>query len=87
MRDKIVIMGGAYKIAKRPPVKRKKKKKGERQQRKSDRERIVNFRETNNAPMVISPESTIGSCCVLNILCLSHSYTNGPQGLDKTQSV
>ena len=50
MRDKIIIMEkGAYKIAKRSPVKNKKKKerkkKERKKKRKSDRERTADFGE------------------------------------------
>jgi hypothetical protein len=50
MRDKIIIMEkGAYKTAKRSPVKKKKKKerkkKERKKKRKSDRERTADFGE------------------------------------------
>jgi hypothetical protein len=59
MREKIVIMEkGAYKIAKRPPVKKNNKKNREK---RIERELQI-LEKTNNAPMAISLESTIGSC-------------------------
>jgi hypothetical protein len=59
MRDKIVIRGkGAYNTTKRP-LAQKKKKKGRDNIRLK---RSVEFRETNNALVAISLESTIGSC-------------------------
>jgi hypothetical protein len=42
--------------------------------------------KTNNAPMAISLESTIGSCWVLDMLFVLHSSTNWPEGLEGTQS-
>jgi hypothetical protein len=78
MRDKIVIMEkGAYKTAKRPPVKIKKKR---RRRRRKNREKRIErelqiFEKTNNSPVAISLESTVGSCCVLDMLFLLHSST------------
>ena len=54
---------GAYKTAKRPPVKKKEKKRKEKKQRKADKGRELQILEkTNNAPVAISLESTVGSC-------------------------
>jgi len=58
MRDKIVIMEkGAYKTAKRPPVKKNKKNREKRIKRE-----LQILEKTNNALMAISLESTVGSC-------------------------
>ena len=73
MRDKIVIRGkGAYNTTKRPPAQKKKEKGRDNIRLK----RSVEFRETNNALVAISLESTIGSCWVCDILFFSHSSTN-----------
>jgi hypothetical protein len=59
MREKIVIMEkGAYKTAKRPPVKKNNKKNREKRIKRE----LQILEKTNNAPMAISLESTIGSC-------------------------
>jgi hypothetical protein len=58
MRDKIVIRGkGAYNTTKRPLAQKKKKRRDNIRLKRS-----VEFRETNNALVAISLESTIGSC-------------------------
>jgi len=86
MRDKIGIMEkGAYKTAKRPLVKKKKKKEKNREKR-IERELQI-LEKTNNAPVSISMESTVGLCWVLDMLLVLHFFTNGPEGLDGTQSV
>ena len=52
----------AYKSAKRPLVKKKKKERKEKKQRKADKGRELQILEkTNNAPVAISRESTVGS--------------------------
>jgi len=85
MRDKIVIRGkGAYKTAKRPPIK---KKKVRHNRENSAGERSVEFGETNNASVAIYLEPTVGSCWGFDILFFSHSYTNWLEGLEGTQSV
>jgi len=87
IRDKIVIMEkDAYKTAKRPPVKIKKKKKKKNREKRIERELQI-LEKTNNAPVVISLESTVGSCCVLDMLFLLHSSTNWPEGLEDPKSV
>jgi len=53
----------------------------------SARERGAEFGRNNNTPVAISLASTVGSCCVFDILLLSHSYTNWPEGVEGTQSV
>jgi hypothetical protein len=66
--------------------KRKNKKKKKNRENRIERELQI-LEKTNNAPVIIYLESTVGSCCVLDMLFLSLSYTNGPEGLEGTQSV
>jgi len=61
MRDKIVIMEKrAYKTAKGPQLKKKKEEKN--REKRIKRESCRFWRKTNNAPVAISLESTVGSC-------------------------
>jgi len=86
MRDKIVIMEkGAYKTAKRPPVKKKTRRRKKIEKNRYKRELQI-LEKTNNSPVAISLESTVGSCCVLDMLCLLHSSTKWPEGLEGTLS-
>jgi hypothetical protein len=81
MREKIVIMEkGAYKTTKRPPVKIIKKNR----EKWIERELQI-LEKTKNAPVAISLEITVGSCCVLDMLFLLHSSTNKLKGLEATQ--
>jgi hypothetical protein len=81
MREKIVIMEkGAYKTTKRPPVKIIKKNREKRIERE-----LQILEKTKNAPVAISLEITVGSCCVLDMLFLLHSSTNKLKGLEATQ--
>jgi hypothetical protein len=63
-----------------PPVKKNKKKKKKKEKekkrkkkRKADRESCRFWSKTNNAPVAISLDSTVGSCYVLDMLFLLHS--------------
>jgi len=58
--------------------KRKNKKKKKNRENRIERELQI-LEKTNNAPVAIYLESTVGSCCVLDMLFLSLSYTNGPE--------
>ena len=61
MKNKIVIKGKyAFETAKRPPVQKKKETRDNKEN--SARERSAEFGGANNAPVVISLESTVGSC-------------------------
>ena len=63
---------GAYKTAKRLPVKKRKEKK-RKEQRKADKGRKLQIlKKTNNAHVAISLESIVVSCCFW--ICCSH-YT------------
>ena len=73
MKDINVIRGKcAFKTAKGQQLK---KKRCERQQR-IQLERGAELGGTNNAPVAISLEPTIGSCVFLDMLFVSHSSTN-----------
>jgi len=65
-------------------LKKEKKEKGWETVENSARERGAKFGGTNNTLVAISLEYTIGSCCVLDILFLSHYSTNGPEGFEGT---
>ena len=88
-RDKIVIM------KKKVPIKlqrghqlKKKKKKKRKKYRKADKGRELQILEkTNNAPVAISLESTVGSCLYLDMLFSLHTSTNWPERLEGTQYV
>ena len=66
MRDKIVIIEkGAYKTAKRPPVKKKKRKRQHKKRKKKNREKQIGremqiLEKSNNTPVAISLKSTVG---------------------------
>jgi len=83
MKNKIVIKGKyAFETAKRPPVQKKKETRDNKEN--SARERSAEFGGANNAPVVISLESTVGSCWVLDMLFFSHSSTNWLEGFEST---
>jgi len=68
------------------PKQKKKKKKWDNRENLA-REISAEFEGVNNAPMAISPASSVWSCLVLDILFFSHSTTNLLEGFDNTQSV
>ena len=88
MRDINAIRGKcAFKTAKGhqfKKIKKKRKEKGWETVENSARERGAKFGGTNNTLVAISLEYTIGSCCVLDILFLSHYSTNWPEGFEGT---
>ena len=83
MREKIIIRRKcAYKQQRGYQL----KKKSETIEKIQLEREVQNLEKTNNAPMAISLESTVGSCWVFDILLFSHSSTNWPEVFDVTQS-
>jgi len=62
---------GAIKLQRGHQLKIKKKNREKRIERE-----LQILEKTNNAPMAISLESTVGSCCGLDMLFVLHSSTN-----------
>ena len=66
-------------------LKKNKKKKKNREKRIKRELQILE--KTNNSPVAISLEYTVGSCCFLDMLFLLHSSTKWPEGLKGNLSV